>query len=580
MKIKNVINSIINSKFFNLSIVIVITILALCLRMINLDKPEGLWFDELYSHLIAKEQFPFDILTQLKTNDAHMPLYYFILHFWMGLFGDSDIVLRFLSVVFGTISVPILYLAGKEIQNKNTGYIVALLAATSGALIYYSQEVRYYSLLVLITSCISLFLIRTFKYSRTKDLICLMLCNLALIYSYTIGFIFVFFELLVILFYFFKRDKLYFNKVLKGSLFVAAVFLVTLPFTVILKFMPGFFVKTVSLTNPPNFTFSHVGYVVQSFFSPIIKSIYSPQADYLGFFTSHCSNPILIGITILPLVLSSIFIVKTIRKDVIGFKLALIALLFFLVQVYLAFNGKLNLLTRYSLLLLPLLLILVGYGIYLCKSKALSVFIASFLVFNNLFYLLYFPTSPLYRERVEGYAHLKTVLTSLDLSDNDLVVMPFGNQCLYKYYPVDNNVKVSDFSILGLSDLSNPNFFDFAQSVSTDNKYKYLKDYIVADKLSKSFESYLDSTIINQVKSNDLIVFIYAPNLKVGMLTDEQILHVVSTDDINNTKLKKFSFLLLKSKTLNDMEKYIKSKTIPLINIKVGVWFIHVSKKV
>ncbi|PIW73452.1 hypothetical protein CO005_01355, partial [Candidatus Roizmanbacteria bacterium CG_4_8_14_3_um_filter_34_9] len=50
------------------------------------------WRDEAFSYFMAKKNI-FEMLL-LTAKDFNPPLYYFILHFWMNIFGSSEIALR------------------------------------------------------------------------------------------------------------------------------------------------------------------------------------------------------------------------------------------------------------------------------------------------------------------------------------------------------------------------------------------------------------------------------------------------------------------------------------------------------
>lgn len=155
-----------------------IVLLGIYLRMYGLNKPGGLWFDEAYCYYEAKASFPFGIMQKLYAEDIHAPLYYFILHFWMKCFGDQDVILRVLSVIFGIATIPVLHLAGKELDADKTGLLAALLASISSVLIYYSQEVKFYSFLTLLGALSALFLTRIRKRSSRADFAALSLVNL------------------------------------------------------------------------------------------------------------------------------------------------------------------------------------------------------------------------------------------------------------------------------------------------------------------------------------------------------------------------------------------------------------------
>jgi mannosyltransferase len=81
------------------------------------------------------------------------PLYYLFLSYWIKILGNSESAVRLLSVLFGTLSILVLYRIGERIFDKMTGLIAAFLFSISTFHIYFSQEARMYSLLVLLTLC-------------------------------------------------------------------------------------------------------------------------------------------------------------------------------------------------------------------------------------------------------------------------------------------------------------------------------------------------------------------------------------------------------------------------------------------
>ena len=59
---------------------------------------QSYWRDEVFRVLMAKYSFV-DII-RLTYNDGQPPLYYFLLKFWINIFGDSEIATRTLSLIF------------------------------------------------------------------------------------------------------------------------------------------------------------------------------------------------------------------------------------------------------------------------------------------------------------------------------------------------------------------------------------------------------------------------------------------------------------------------------------------------
>ncbi len=118
-----------------------ILLLALYLRLINLN--QSLWLDEAFQF---KSTYFFslkDLLTVYLPGDFNPPLSYLINLGFGKVFGYSEIALRFPSVIFGVITIWLVY----KLSNKKIW--PALLLATSGLHIYYSQEARMYSLAAL-----------------------------------------------------------------------------------------------------------------------------------------------------------------------------------------------------------------------------------------------------------------------------------------------------------------------------------------------------------------------------------------------------------------------------------------------
>ncbi|MCX7955746.1 MAG: hypothetical protein N2593_01380 [Patescibacteria group bacterium] len=107
---------------------------------------QSLWRDEAFSYLISKKNI-IEILF-LTAKDFNPPLYYIILHFWIKIFGYSEIVLRSLSLIFylGIIYVSFLFLNEifKFKTKKSFFYLIFFIINPS--LLYYAFEARMYSM--------------------------------------------------------------------------------------------------------------------------------------------------------------------------------------------------------------------------------------------------------------------------------------------------------------------------------------------------------------------------------------------------------------------------------------------------
>jgi 4-amino-4-deoxy-L-arabinose transferase-like glycosyltransferase len=122
-------------------------LLALALRLVRLAF-QPLWWDEGWSLYFATSDL--GTMLELTAVDIHPPLYYVLLSAWIGLFGSSALGVRLLSVLIGTVTIPVLYAVGRRLLGRPGGLVAAFLLAISPMHVYYSQEVRMYGLVTLL----------------------------------------------------------------------------------------------------------------------------------------------------------------------------------------------------------------------------------------------------------------------------------------------------------------------------------------------------------------------------------------------------------------------------------------------
>ncbi|HFD40415.1 MAG TPA: phospholipid carrier-dependent glycosyltransferase, partial [Anaerolineae bacterium] len=133
------------SRVIAIVLLALITLLALGLRLYRLDA-QSLWYDEAFSAYLAAMS-PAEI-TARTAADIQPPLYYYLLHGWIGWMGDDEIGLRSLSLLFGLLTVPLIYAVAVELfRSRLAGLLAALLLAVSPLHIWYGQEARMYTLL-------------------------------------------------------------------------------------------------------------------------------------------------------------------------------------------------------------------------------------------------------------------------------------------------------------------------------------------------------------------------------------------------------------------------------------------------
>jgi mannosyltransferase len=161
-----------------------IVLLGLVLRVYHLAA-QSFWWDEVFSAAVSTQALP--AIISRTSADVHPPLYYFLLHYWENLFGTSDFAIRFLSVIFGVSAIPMIYVLGRRLFDKEVGIISALILAISSFNIQYSQEARMYSLMVLLALLSMYFFVRFLERNTLLTSFGYVLTTTLLVYSHVLG---------------------------------------------------------------------------------------------------------------------------------------------------------------------------------------------------------------------------------------------------------------------------------------------------------------------------------------------------------------------------------------------------------
>jgi uncharacterized membrane protein len=142
------------TKFPRISLALII-LLGLNIRILGLGA-KSLWLDELFSWCMVS--MPFAEMN--ASYSAHPPLSYLLLRVWIACFGDSEVGMRSLAVVFGVGAILGAYfltrvLLRAECLGKTrlpndcapgASLLAAFLVATSVLQVHASQQARMYSI--------------------------------------------------------------------------------------------------------------------------------------------------------------------------------------------------------------------------------------------------------------------------------------------------------------------------------------------------------------------------------------------------------------------------------------------------
>jgi hypothetical protein len=113
-------------------------------------QPPGAPSPQVFRRYAEQEDHPAGagrVIRAVLLSDTSPPLYYLLLNGWTRAFGTGDSALRLFSVWWAVLSLPLLWLLGKELGGPRAAWSACLLFSFSPVAFYYSVEGRMYSLL-------------------------------------------------------------------------------------------------------------------------------------------------------------------------------------------------------------------------------------------------------------------------------------------------------------------------------------------------------------------------------------------------------------------------------------------------
>ncbi len=169
--------------------ILLITLLAFALRVFRLGDA-AVWWDEGFS--VWEARMGLGPLADRTAYDVHPPFYYWLLHFWRLAVGDGEFQLRFLSVIFGVLTLALLWALARWLLPKRPGValVAAFLYAISRYMVWWSQEIRMYALVgfLALLSLYAMLQLRQ-KYRWSWAIVYVLTTAAALLSLYTLAFL-------------------------------------------------------------------------------------------------------------------------------------------------------------------------------------------------------------------------------------------------------------------------------------------------------------------------------------------------------------------------------------------------------
>ena len=148
--------------------------------------PRGLWLDEATSVTQARMSYS-GMLNNLRTTDVHPPLYFTVLWGTIRWLGSGEMAVRLPSIIAGSLVIPALYGLAKEAYDRRTGIVAAVIGVAAPIMVWYSQEARMYSMMMLFGLIALWAQVRIFKRGGRLSWVVYSLATIALVWTQYFG---------------------------------------------------------------------------------------------------------------------------------------------------------------------------------------------------------------------------------------------------------------------------------------------------------------------------------------------------------------------------------------------------------
>jgi mannosyltransferase len=146
---------------------------------------ESLWRDEVASVTITGRPIG-SMWHVIVHHESNMALFDLVLHAWQWL-GHGDGFLRLPSALFAIATVPVAMLVARRLGGDVAAAVAGMVVALNGFVTAFGQQVRGYSLTMLLAAVAALTLLRALESGRRRDWALWTLTIAALPYTHLLG---------------------------------------------------------------------------------------------------------------------------------------------------------------------------------------------------------------------------------------------------------------------------------------------------------------------------------------------------------------------------------------------------------
>lgn len=129
--------------------VLLLLIVGAIIRFYGLSN-QSLWYDEIVTWSISNKASLGEVWNEIA-NENRPPLHQLLYYFVIKYIGDNEFALRLPSAIFGTFSILFIYILALRLYSYKEAILSTAFMTFFWAPIYYSQEARDYSLLIMLT---------------------------------------------------------------------------------------------------------------------------------------------------------------------------------------------------------------------------------------------------------------------------------------------------------------------------------------------------------------------------------------------------------------------------------------------
>ncbi|PCH69137.1 MAG: hypothetical protein COC01_02290 [Bacteroidetes bacterium] len=183
---------------------IALGIAVICLiRFYKIDDA-SLWVDEAFSIFYAQQ--PISNIIERATQGVNPPFYNILLHYWIKLWGISELATRSLSALFSVASIVLIFKFGKRYFNLQTAVFSAGILLVSNIHQFYAHEARGFAMVSFLCLWSFYVYLDLFKSSTKAKIVLLAIINALLLYSHLVT-IFLLLSQLIGAVFLFRRNK-------------------------------------------------------------------------------------------------------------------------------------------------------------------------------------------------------------------------------------------------------------------------------------------------------------------------------------------------------------------------------------